>query len=323
MSDLARLWEWLEARPGRTAVLAEWRRAAGDGFAAVAGLLQPLDRRATAYPNPREHGPPMKVVHHRDGTIVAIDEVDWRNRLDLRPDDVVLHRLDLRRLRTALCGVLGCLTIARTPVDPAARWLQIGNWEPKRAASFPAYLLHGRGTGGLRQLALDRMTRCTREGAILLTFARTNWTDELLALLKGRRMLLVAIGEIVGAAGSGLAEAPAWEEYLRAFCQMVGTTLPSNYRTKAPPRRRAELMAKVERVKKALIDYIRAARDHAFAGIDAGRGAQRLHVLTKSGLAELAGLKPYHITRCFQADPQLARLLAIANDPDELLRYGR
>ena len=42
-----------------------------------------------------------------------------------------------------------------------------------------------------------------------------------------------------------------------------------------------------------------------------------------SGLAKLAGLEPYHITRCFQADPQLKQLHEIANDPEQLIRFGR
>ena len=104
---------------------------------------------------------------------------------------------------------------------------------------------------------------------------------------------------------------------------MVKLTLPSNYRNKKPIARRASLMVKAEKLKAALVDHIRSARDGVVANIDADRGARLVKFLTKSELAKLAGLEPYHVTRCFEADPQLRRLYEIANDPEQLLRYGK
>jgi hypothetical protein len=68
-------------------------------------------------------------------------------------------------------------------------------------------------------------------------------------------------------------------------------------------------------VKKALVEHIHSARDHVVASMDAGRGAVLPMKMTKVQLATQAKLKPYHISRCFKADMQLARLLEIANDP--------
>lgn len=323
MSSEMSFWRLLETRPSRAAVMAKWRTVAGDLLPAIRPLLRPIDRPATAYPNPRLNGLPMKVVQHADDTIVAIDEQDWKHRLDLTSKDIVLHQLDLRKLRTALCELLSCVNIAKTPVDQATPCLQIGNWEPQKAASFPVYLLLCRHRGLLHQEVLDLMARCKRPGAILLTPTRINWDGDLDDLTRNRKMLLVAISEVVEPADGGFQESPAWEEYLQAFCQMVNMTLPSNYRNKRPNARRASLMAKVEKAKRALVDHIRSARDGVVASIDAGDGARLVRFLTKSDLAKLADLKPYHVTRCFEADPQLDRLYQIANDPEELLRFGK
>ena len=322
MQTMAQLWRWLECRFGRTAVMAEWRDRAEGALCALEGMLTPLERRARAYPNPRG-GHPLKIVRHRDGVVVAVDQDDWRNRVDLQPGDDVLYRLDLRALRKALCDALEGVNIARTSVDQAALCLQIGNWEPKRAASFPVYLLLCASRRALRRQVLELQHRSRRPGAILLTPTRVNWNDTIEATARSGKMLLIPICEIVEVAGDRLIETAEWEEYLQAFAQMVKLTLPSNYRNKTPNARRASLMAKVEKVKNALVDHIRSARDGVVANIDAGKGPQLVHFLTKTDLAKLAGLKPYHVTRCFAADPQLKRLYQIANDPEELLRFGR
>ena len=323
MTNLIPFWKLLEARASRTAVIADWQTVAGDSLPAAHTLLRPLDEPATGYPNPRPHGWLMKVVRHTDGTIVAIDERDWENRFELTPQDIVLYQLDLRKLRMMLCGTLHCLNIAKTPVDQAARSLQIGNWEPKKAASFPVYFLLCPNRTALRLEVLDLLSNCIRPGAILLTPTRANWNDNLATVTRSRKMLLVAVADIVETDGSSFRETPAWEEYLQAFAQMVKVTLPSNYRNKKPNARRASLMAKVEKVKNALVDHVRSARDSVVANMDAGNGARLVRFLTKTDLAGLAGLEPYHVTRCFKADPQLKRLYQIANDPEELLRFGR
>jgi len=322
MPNAEPLWRWLECRTGRSAVMAEWRDRANGSLSALQPLLTPLDRPAKAYPNPRG-GSPLRVVHHQDGTIVGVDGDDWRNRLPLQRDDVIIHQLDLRRLRSSLCNTLSCVNIAKTAIEQRALCLQLGNWEPKKAASFPVYLLMCSNRQVLRSQVLDLKNRNRRPGAILLTPSRVNWSDDAEAVAQAGKMLLVPLCEIVSTDDGALAETDAWEEYLQAFAQMVKLTLPSNYRNKKPPARRAELAAKVEKFKKALVAHIRSARDGVVANMDAGNGAKIVKFLTKSDLARLAELEPYHVTRCFTADPQLKRLYEIANDPEELLRYGK
>ena len=174
----------------------------------------------------------MKVVVHADGKVVAVDESDWQHRIALQPDDIVLYRLDLRRLRTALCNALAGLNIAKTPVTQNAQRLQIGNWEPKKAASFPIHLLLSQHRELLSREVSQLIATHRRAGAILLTPTRTNWEDRLLSLARANNMLLVPLCEIIAPNATAFQETPAWEEYLQAFCQMVKLTLPGNYRNK-------------------------------------------------------------------------------------------
>lgn len=81
---------------------------------------------------------------------------------------------------------------------------------------------------------------------------------------------------------------------------MANPTLPGTSRTKKANPRWATLTAKVEKVKDALAEHTRPAKDHVFAAQDAGRSPRHLHFFAKTELARLAGLGPYHIiTRCF------------------------
>jgi hypothetical protein len=318
-------WHLVELRPSRAAVMAEWTSVGGDALAAVRPMLQPISRRATAYPDDRKPGRLLKVVGHADGSIVAIDEQDWRHRLALRPEDVVLYQLDLRKLRATLCSALSCVNVARTPVGQGARTLQVGNWEPKKAASFPVYLFMCRTSGLLRTEILDRIARFQKSGAITLTPTRTHWDDDLEALARARKLLLVAAEEIVEPDGDALRETASWEEYLQAFCQMVRLTLPSNYRNKKPAPMRGTRAANIEKLEKELEKHLLAARDHAHSLRDRDLDPVLLPRPLQKELAQRTGLTAPDVSRCLQ-DPR-AKLLRIlwdtAQSLDDVMRFKR
>ena len=323
MPGLNPFWHLLETRPSRKAVTEQWRRVTGECYPIVKPLLSPTDEPATRYPDPERPGKWLRVVPHIDGTVVALDDDDWQRRFSLNRADIILHRLDLQALRKRLCDVLASVTIARTPPDAPSSLCQIGNWEPKKAVSFPVCLLLSQDASGLDRMILNLIAMRPKRGALLFTPTRANWTEAIDAKARSHRLMLIALAEVVDATPEGFAESSAWEEYLQAFCQMVGTTLPANYRNRAPLPRRASLMANVEKLKNALVEHIRSMRDCVVASIDSGDGARIVGMLNKSQIGRLAGLKPYQVTRCFDADPQLQRLYEMANDPEQVLRFGR
>lgn len=291
-------WHLVEMRPSRAAVMAEWADAAGDALPAVRPLLHPIGRCATAYPDDRRRGRLLKVVRHANRSIVAIDEQDWRHRFALNQKDVVLYQLDLRKLRAALCSALSCLSVARTPIDQAAQSLHVGNWEPKKAASFPVHLLMCRNRGLLRTEILERAAVCPKAGAILLTPTRAHWDDDLDMFARSRKLLLVAADEIVEPAGEAWLETAPWEEYLQAFCQMVRLTLPSTYRNKRATPIRGTRTANIEKLEKELENHLLAARDHAHALRDRGREPVLLPRPNQKELARRTGLSESDISRC-------------------------
>lgn len=318
------LWRWVEARTGRTAVMAEWHAHTDGFFPAVRRLLTPLDRCAGSYPNFCGGGS-LKIVRHADSSIVAIDDADWHNRLTLTDDDIVLYQLDLRPLRSAICNALDGVNIAKTPVDQAARCLQIGNWEPKKAASFPVFLLLCQNRQTLRRQILELQHRSRRSGAILLTPSRVNWADETEQTARAGKMLLVPLCEVIRFEGDGLVEAEPWEEYLQAFAQMVKLTLPSNYRNKKPKPMRAERTAAIEKLEKEMEAHMLAARDHAYSLHDRGLTPELLPRPLQKDLAKRTGLTTSQVCRCLE-DPR-ARVLKIlwesANSLDAVMKYQR
>ncbi len=320
----ASFWKFIETRASRAAVAAEWRMVADAGLPAVQGLLAPLETLAEDYPDlrPGSSGRRMRIVRHSDGSIVAIDERDYQNRVVLGHGDVVLHRVDLHKLRKSIADALGDVRISRTSIDEGSATLQVGTWEPKKGVSFPVYLLL---CGHPRRLREELLALVSAQigGAILLTPTRTFWAEDFDATARQWKMLPVPLCEVLTLSAASLVATDAWEEYLQAFAQMIRKSLPGSYRQSKPRAKRAELTAKIEKLKKALKEYIYSARDCVVASIDANRGAALPKTLTKVELAKLAELKPYHISRCFAADPQLRRLLEIANDPEQVLEFGR
>lgn len=300
MTRLASFWRLLEQRPSRAAVTAEWAMVAGDALPAIRPLLRPVARCATAYPDDRAPGRLLKVVRHGDGAIVAIDSQDWQHRHTLTADDVVLHELDLKSLRGALCAALTCVNISRTPVERAASVLQIGNWEPKKAAHFPVYMLICFSRTSLRAAVMDRVAAADEPGAILLTPTRTHWSDELETLARAHKLLLAATNEVVDAVGDHFQETPAWEEYLQAFAQMVKLTLPSNYRNKKPAPMRGTRAANIEKLEKELEKHLLTARDHAQSLCDRGLEPALLPRPAQQDLAARIRLTESGVSRCLK-----------------------
>ena len=219
MANLTELWRLVETRPSRTAVMAEWRETAGDSMPAVRPLLRPIDDLATAYPNPRPHGQPMKVVRHADGSIVAIDEKDYQHRLDLKPEDVVLHRLDVSEL---------CATVVRSLSLRASGdrdtgipdVFNAGYLELAPGDEHPVALVIPRTQPALceaiRQIILSHQTPF-----LLLTPTRTCWSAESASLLRKHKATAVPLDECLATEGDRWRADKRWEQFQNAFHDLV------------------------------------------------------------------------------------------------------
>ena len=245
MPGMVRFWEWLESRPDRTAVMDEWQQVLGGGesISVAQRFLQPLETPSAAYPNSRRRGFPLNNACQRDGIILARDEADGQNSKKLLVGGVVQYRLCLTELRKSICSALSRVCVSRSHIEPNARSIQIGNWEPKKSALFPVHLLICSSPHDLQHEVFRQIIFNKRSGAILLTPTRMHWLDESLDAARLHNTLLVPLCEVVEADGDALLQTSDWEEYLQGFEQMVRLKLPSNYNnTKPLPMRGIMLM---------------------------------------------------------------------------------
>lgn len=88
-------------------------------------------------------------------------------------------------------------------------------------------------------------------------------------------------------------------------------------------RKRADRATNIELLKRELIDYFRAARDHAQAAEDFGRPPELLPRPSRRELAERIGIAESAVSRCF-SDPAATELNLLwerANDLEAVLRF--
>ena len=308
---MVRFWEWLESRPDRTAALSQWQQVLGGGESRSVAqrFLEPLETPSTAYPTSRHRGFPLNNACQRDGDILVRDETDNQAGSSLLAGDVVRYRLCLHALRSSLANALNRVCVSRTPVDQDARTIQIGNWEPKKSALFPVHLLICHSSYELEHEVFREIIRSHRPGAILLTPTRMHWREEIINDARSHRRLLVPLTEVVEPDGDALRQTPDWEEYLQGFAQMVRLKLPSNYNNTKPLPMRGTRAANIERLERELQQHLLAARDHAYALIDAGRAPELLPRPEQKELAKRLNIEPSTVCRCF-SDPR-AKLLNI------------
>jgi hypothetical protein len=319
MQSLHAFWTLLEARPHAQAVMAEWRRVCGDCFDAVAPLLTPTGTLATRYPPPRDGDPWMRVVH-RAGDIVAVCDEGRSERFFLQETDIALHRLDLPRFRTAICGGLG-LKPARTPPGDLPGLLRLGAWAPQASAAFPAVLCAFSEPEALR-MALRDFLLDEQKPLFVLTPTDAQLDEAVVALADEHKCTLAPASTALTGNGDGWVATAEWPRFQSAFLERAGIKLPGPFQNKRPSKKRASRAADIEALKKALVDRIRAAAVVAEAALDNEQAIDLPRRPTKAMLGRLVELKPHTVTRCFQDSNELRRLYAMLNSPEDVLAFG-
>jgi hypothetical protein len=253
----------------------------------------------------------------RDGIILARDEADDQTGSSLLDGGVAQYRLCLSELRKSISSALSRVCVSRTQIEPDARLIQIGNWEPKKSAMFPVHLLICQSPYELEHEVFREIIRSHRPGAILLTPTRMHWREEIINDARSHRRLLVPLTEVVEQDGDALRQTPDWEEYLQGFAQMVRLKLPSNYNNTKPLPMRGTRAANIEKLEHELQQHLLAARDHAYALIDAGHAPELLPRPEQNELARRLGVPAPAVYRCL-TDPR-AKLLKILWDAAQSL----
>ncbi len=215
-------------------VMLQWRRCFRDEYDFMSRFLFPTDELATDYPGkdvPWDQG--YRVVIHKNGTIVGIDDEDCYNRLTLTKADIIKYRFDLKMFRRETGGCLG-LKPDIGEIDPKNRVIPWGHWEPEKGAAFPVKLLLFHFREHFKEKMFELILNRQSAGEIILTPTREDWKDGIEELARKHKLLLVPLDEILQMEDGKLQPTPEWDEYLAAFCTMVERDLPSKFQRKMP-----------------------------------------------------------------------------------------
>lgn len=311
----------LENRVDHNAVAAIWRE--GMQEAALKHFLNPVKELATSYPDSKT-GRMLAVVRHHDGSIVAVDEENPNIRKPLAYADIVLYAPDWQKLREQLASVLSLKT-SRTPIPDRVGVLHLGNWEPKKGATFPVYMVVCKSSSDLHKTTLHLVNKHKKEGVLLLTPARRHWKEDVVQIAHSHKMLFVAIEEVLEIQGDQLKSTEAWTEYLNGFCQMIEMKLPGNYQNKKPLPVRARKAANIEKLEKAMESHLLSARDHAHSLVQRGKAPELLPRPEQKMLAKQIGLSESAVSRCL--NDKRAKVLKIlwdtANNLEFVMKYQK
>lgn len=161
-----RVWRALEELPTGIGVAADWQSFVGGAWTAFQrGFLDQCDAAARSYCCSHECGCAHRVVHHDDGSIVAVCECDpWNcDNISLTATDVVEWEFNRTRLARAMCRGM---ELEYRPQDLGLPWTQ-------QVATFssnavPVVMTIQQERHEFRQVVAELATRW-REGFILFT----------------------------------------------------------------------------------------------------------------------------------------------------------
>ncbi|MCL2304656.1 MAG: hypothetical protein FWC43_04870, partial [Planctomycetaceae bacterium] len=171
-----------------------WKSSLQGEFEPLRRYLRPVDGLARVYPGSHANET-YRVVIHRDGSIVGVDDEDWDNRIQLTQSDIVVYEFDLDLFRRSLCDTLG-FQMSGTPLPEMSPTVHVGTWEPEPSARFPVYLLQVN-SYNLRDKVFARIVEKKSFGEILLVPPRDKWDDTIYELAKESKVLLVPLDEAI------------------------------------------------------------------------------------------------------------------------------
>lgn len=322
MVSLESFWRRLELAPDAAATLAEWRGACGEeSLEAVRAVLTPLGELSPFVPSPVVNAPPMRVVRHRDGTVVAVCDEGRSPRLEIDADFAALYGVATRDLRIAVSRALGLRT-STTPAAPLPGVLRVGAWEPQPSTAFPVVLAAHPDERELAVLVRETVQSSDRP-VLVLTPTPMAWSDELLGWIEQRGSTLVAACEVlIVEAGGAWHASEAWAETLDAFARRAGFTPQGGTQNKRPRRRRGDRVAKIEQIRRELVEEAQSRVNLVKFACERGQPPS-LPKFLKLELARRAGCEAYDVSRAFEDDAgsDLAGLFNVMENPDGLLRW--
>lgn len=195
MKPLQRFWQAIESIPGAAAVRAEWQRQLGSDFNLVATLLRPTDELAASFPVPHDlTALPYTVVQHGPDDFVGV-AADGGATITLSKSDLLIYRLDHRRLHVSIATTLG-FELSEARVDGAPFTSRIATYRPFAGFFFPVYLALPLESADLLQAAQVILSQSDQPFVLIAPSSR-HLRPPCEALLRARKACFVALDEAI------------------------------------------------------------------------------------------------------------------------------
>ena len=228
--------------------------------------------------------------------------------VEIPADSLRVWELDLPAVVSAIVRAVGLVGDPRPFADGRGWHLGRGKWAGR---SREAFLVRA-----VRPERLPSFRERLRHHPHAVVLAAT--AEDAEARQPHGTQALVRLGDALTFDGTLRADAGRIEDALSAG-QPAGRA-----DTQTRGRKKAGLLAKVSRLRAELVEHVRSARRYAFEERDRTGEPRLLRRPTKSKLAELAGVRPDDVTRCFKdpAGRELLLLWEASDDLEQVIRYG-
>lgn len=238
------------------ATLECWAASCGEDFVAIEPLLLPTDRLASSWPGRLPNRPNRRVVRLDELRYRAICDNGLSESLDLCRDQIVLHRVDERKLRSKLCSALG-LTPSRDDLRPLPGLLRIGQWRYSQAAGCPVWIACAATPIELADLL--RTAGTDGRPFIVMLFTRAAWTADVERIAPADRSLVVTIDDVLDVDDEGWHASEGWDAALGEFVQAARIRVSPGFRAQKN-KRVANTGQTAAKLKAALKDWYRSAK---------------------------------------------------------------
>ncbi|MGH2271891.1 hypothetical protein ACQ9LF_08835 [Anaerohalosphaeraceae bacterium U12dextr] len=316
MAKLTPVWQLLENRNDKTAVLAEWKQRVGDSFRVVSPLLSPTGQYACAYPHPKPYGLKLSIVKHKNGDVVAVCPEDSDIRIPLTKTDIALYCLNMGKMRQTIAEALS-LTPARDVITDVSDYILLGKYKPKPAAEFSVYMIISKPYSFITNV--KDLCQSTRP-FILLSTSMKDCTEEARDLIERKSSIMVSLDDVLEYSDSGMQCTSQWQQCLSVFAQKVNPTGRSNFSNK-PNGKSAKRAADAAKIRKELQRWLKEQYKLITAAYKDEEEPASPPKITKTLLGAILNLKPYEVNRAFEFDSDLKKMLTATGTVDSILRY--
>ena len=199
MQSMHHLWSTLELSPGLSNILPEWKRRLGTSFDVVRPWFRPTDRRATSFPYSLPGGSSClhRVVDYGDGEIIAVcnDEDQYCDEITLTPEDIIVHKLDLRTLASVVAKTLG-ISFEFAPEEGVYQTFLVGKIQPFASRRFPVFLTVQGDKDLMRNVIVSLISK-TDTPFILLSLTDQSVDREMKDMLTRNRSQLIYLEDLL------------------------------------------------------------------------------------------------------------------------------